>query len=171
MMSTTTLEQLGDLIEHLKREATVERRTQLRKAITDELGLPDATQDDILKAIRALRANGAEGARQLKEARAERDVALKSLGEVLDACSFSSEELTAKRNEAQAELLEAQVERDEARTECATARAERSRAWEIRAECDEALAERDAARVECATARAERIQLLQRLEQANLTMR
>jgi len=100
MMSPTALGHLEDLVEYLKREATVERRTLLRKAITDELGLSDATQDDILKAIRELRANGAEDARQLTEARAERDVALKSLGEVLDACSFSPEELTAKRNEA-----------------------------------------------------------------------
>ena len=68
MMSPTALGHLEDLVEYLKREATVERRTLLRKAITDELGLSDATQDDILHAIRELRANGAEDARQLKEA-------------------------------------------------------------------------------------------------------
>jgi len=53
---------LEDLVEKLRGEATVEQhalieqRTQFRKTITDELGLPDATRADILNAIRELRA-------------------------------------------------------------------------------------------------------------------
>jgi len=60
--TTTALEYLRDMVEKLSREATIEQcalieqRTQFRKAITDELGLSDATRADILNAIRELRA-------------------------------------------------------------------------------------------------------------------
>ena len=74
-MSTTALEDLRGLVEKLSREATVEQhalieqRTQFRKTITDELGLPDATRADILNAIRELRSSNAEAATQLQELR------------------------------------------------------------------------------------------------------
>jgi len=127
-----------------------------RAACTHALELDVRDDDDILKAIRELRANGAEDARRLKEAQAERDVALKSLGEVLDACSFSPEELTAKRNEAQVELLEAQAELLEARAECDQAREDRNLAQDRYLEREE---ERDVARAECLRLRSVRAEL------------
>ena len=147
-MSTTALEYLRELVEKLSREATIEQcalieqRTQFRKAITDELGLSDATQDDILKAIRELRANGAEDARQLAEALKERDVARAARDEALAWLGV----ITAARDEARVERSKAWRERDEVRAERDVAMATLKA---MTAEHNELQAEREGRDAEC----------------------
>jgi len=168
MMSTTTLGHLEDLVEYLKREATVEQRTQFRKAITDELGLPDATQDDILKSIRELRSSNTEAATQLQELRKafseQRALGRKDNWDAFRAACTHALELDVRDDDDILKAIrELRANGAEDDRQLAVSRADCSRMYEqraaARAECLERTEERDVARAECLRLRSVRAEL------------